>query len=113
MSPGIALKTGLQPTALPQLNWVAGTVHQILAQPGEQFYVFAIRDASNKTVIVRIADPHTGAAVTGVTAENPLYDLLKMAYAGKLAVEVGYRDFGPDPQSGINKLCIDRVSLNQ
>ena len=113
MSPAIALKTALQPQALPQLTWVAGTVHQILVQPGEQFYVFAVRDASNKTVLVRIADPHTGAPITGVTTGNPIYDLLKTAYTGKLSVEIGYRDFGPDPQSGINKLCIDRVSLSQ
>jgi hypothetical protein len=29
----------------------------------------------------------------------------------KLTVEVRYRDFGLDPQRGINNLCIDRVTL--
>jgi hypothetical protein len=48
-----------------------------------------------------------------VTSNNPVFDLLKEAYFRKLNVEVGYRDFGPDPQSGINKLCVDRVSLVQ
>ncbi len=113
MSPALALKTAMQPAALPQLTWVAGTVHQILIQPREQFYVFTVRDASNKTVIVRIADPYTGAPIASLTADNPIYDLMKTAYAEKLSIEVGYRDFGPDPQSGINKLCIDRVSLKQ
>ena len=111
MTPKLA--TAMQPAALPALSWVAGTVHQILVQPGERFYVFGIRDASNATFFLRIADAHTGASLHGVTADNLAYDLLKEAYMRNLNVEVGYRDFGPDPQSGINKLCIDRVSLVQ
>ncbi len=111
MSPKLA--TAMQPASLPALVWATGTVHQILVQPGEQFYVFALRDTAGKTVFLRIADPHTGAPLNSVTADNPIYDLLQEAYFRKLNVEVGYRDFGPDPQSGINKLCIDRVSLTQ
>jgi hypothetical protein len=38
---------------------------------------------------------------------------MKEAYFRKLSVQVAYRDFGPDPQAGINKLCIDRVILTQ
>jgi hypothetical protein len=94
------------------LVWATGTVHQILVQPGENFYVFAIKQAA-ATVILRIADAHSGAPIAGVSSVNLIYDLLKEAYFRKLNVEVGYRDFGPDPQSGINKLCIDRVSLAQ
>ncbi|HET6933393.1 MAG TPA: hypothetical protein VFI72_01055 [Candidatus Angelobacter sp.] len=103
--------TIMQPLAMPPLVWIAGTVHQILAQPGEKFFVFSVRD-SKQTVILRIADPHTGAPIP-VTSDNPIYDLMKEAYFRKVNVEVGYRDFGPDPQAGINKLCIDRVSLVQ
>jgi hypothetical protein len=38
---------------------------------------------------------------------------MKEAYFRNLQVQVGYRDFGPDPQAGINKLVIDRVLLTQ
>jgi len=107
------LATAMHPAPLPALTWVDGTVHQILVQPGERFYVFAIRDASNVTFFLRIADAHTGAPLHNVTADNLAYDLLKEAYMRNLNVEVGYRDFGPDPQAGINNLCIDRVSLFQ
>jgi hypothetical protein len=48
-----------------------------------------------------------------VTSDNLVYDVLKEAYFRKLSVQVAYRDFGPDPQAGINKLCIDRVILTQ
>jgi hypothetical protein len=62
---------------------------------------------------LRIGDAHTGAPLIGVDAGNLIFDLMKEAYFRKLNVEVGYRDFGPDPQAGINNLCIDRVSLAQ
>ena len=109
----IKLGTIMQPASLPPLVWATGKVHQILVQPGERFYVFALRQSSGKTVILRIADAHTGTPLAGVTTDNLVYDLMKEAYFRQLKVEVGYRDFGPDPQSGINKLCIDRVSLTQ
>ncbi|HXJ92135.1 MAG TPA: hypothetical protein VMT20_04555 [Terriglobia bacterium] len=102
----------VKPLQQPPLVWAAGTVHQILVQPGEYFYIFALKSATD-TVFLRIADPHTGAPIAGVTSDNPVFDLLKVAYLQKLTVQVGYRDFGPDPQAGINKLCIDRVSLTQ
>lgn len=107
------LGTIMQPVNLPPLLWATGTVHQILVQPGERFYVFALREANGTTVFLRIADPHTGNPLNGVTSDHLVYDLMKEAYFRQLTVEVGYRDFGPDPQSGINKLCIDRVSLTQ
>jgi hypothetical protein len=64
-------------------------------------------------VFVRIANPHTGAPISSVTADNLLYDVMKDAYFRKLNVQVGYRDFGPDPQSGIDNNVIDRVILTQ
>ncbi len=111
MSPKLAI--AMQPVSLPALIWATGTIHQILVQPGEKFYVFALRESNGTTVILRIADAHTGMPMSGVTSDNPVYDLMKEAYFRNLTVEVGYRDFGPDPQAGINKLCIDRVSLVQ
>jgi len=102
----------VKPLQLPPLLWATGTVHEILVQPGEQFYIFGLRSAT-ATVFLRIADPHTGAPFAGVTSDNLVFDLLKQAYLQKLPVQVGYRDFGPDPQAGINKLCIDRVILTQ
>lgn len=111
MSPKPAID--MQPKALPALLWAAGTVHEILMQPGEQFYLFSVRKMDNSTIFVRIADPHTGAPIANVTSDNLLYDMMKAAYFQKLNVQVGYRDFGPDPQAGINKLVIDRVILTQ
>ncbi len=109
----VKLDTIMKPVSLPPLVWATGTVHQVLVQPGEWFYVFALRKSNGTTVILRIADAHTGAPLAGVTTDNLVYDLMKEAYFRQLTVAVGYRDFGPDPQSGINKLCIDRVSLTQ
>lgn len=110
---GLRLAANATPAALPALQWATGSLHEILVQPGESFSIFSLRKTDNTTVILRIADPHTGATLTPVTAENLIYDLMKQAYFGKLQVEVGYRDFGPDPQAGINKLVIDRVILTQ
>lgn len=98
---------------LPALQWAVGTVHEILVQPGEKFYIFTVRQADNTTVILRVADPHTGASLHGVNAENLVYDTMKEAYFRNLQVQVGYRDFGPDPQAGIENLTIDRVILTQ
>lgn len=111
MSPSVA--TAMQPMSLPPLVWATGTLHQILVQPGEKFFVFGLRQANSQTVILRIGDAHTGHPLANVTSDNPIFDLMQEAYFRKLSVEVGYRDFGPDPQSGINNLCIDRVSLTQ
>jgi len=107
----IAASIDMKPLALPPLKWVIGKVHQILVQPKEKFYVFAIQPDNGSGVILRIADAHTGSPISSVTADNLVYDLMKEAYFRKINVQVGYRDFGPDPQAGINKLCIDRVSL--
>ena len=108
----VAAALAVKLAAPPNLQWATGTLTQILVQPAENFYLFAVRDA-NQTFFLRIGDSHTGAPITGVTADNPVFDLLKEAYLRKLTVEVGYRDFGLDAQSGIHNLCIDRVSLNQ
>jgi len=98
---------------LPAVQWAVGTVHEILVQPGEKFYIFSVRQANNTTLFLRIADAHTGAPLRGVDAENLVYDTMKEAYFRNLQVQVGYRDFGPDPQAGIDNLAIDRVILTQ
>jgi hypothetical protein len=103
--------TNVKPLTQSSLQWVDGTVTQILVQPGEQYYVFRVTPAKGSAVFLRIADAHTGASMSSVDAGNLIYDLMKEAYLRKLNIEVGYRDFGYDPQSGINNLVIDRVSL--
>jgi len=115
MSPTVSPKItiDMKPAALPALAWAVGTVHEVLMQPGEQFYLFSIKQANGTTLFVRIGDAHTGAPIASVTAGNLVYDVMKEAYFRKLNVQVAYRDFGPDPQSGINNLCIDRVILTQ
>jgi hypothetical protein len=110
---GLRLAANAVTAALPVLQWATGQLHEILVQPGESFYIFSLRKTDNTNVILRIADPHTGAPLTPVAAGNLIFDLMKEAYFRKLQVEVGYRDFGPDPQAGINKLVIDRVILTQ
>lgn len=110
---GLRLAANATMTALPPLQWAIGMLHEILVQPGESFYIFSLRKGDNANVILRIADPHTGAPLNPVAAGNLIFDLMKEAYFRKLNVEVGYRDFGPDPQAGINKLVIDRVILMQ
>lgn len=111
MTPKLALD--IRSLALPALAWVSGTVHEILVQPGEAFYVYAVQPAKGATTIVRIADPHTGAALSNVTSDHLIHDTMKEAYFRKLDVQVAYRDFGPDPQAGIPRLVIDRVILTQ
>lgn len=109
--PSVSLKSlQVKPAQLPNLTWATGTVNQILVQPGENFYIFALKTTTN-TILLRLADSTTGAPMSNVTTNNPIFNLMTEAYMRKLNVEVGYRDFGPDPQSGINKLCIDRISL--
>jgi len=103
----------VNPAPLPALQWATGTVHEILAQPGEQFYIFSVRQANGSTMILRIADPHAGTPLTGLSADNLTYDMMKEAYFRNLNVQVAYRDFGADPQAGIEKLVIDRVILTQ
>jgi hypothetical protein len=98
---------------VPGLAWVSGTVYEVLVQPGEAFYVFAVQPAKGPAVLVRIGDAHTGANLPSVTSDNLVYDTMKEAFFRKLTVQVAYRDFGPDPQAGINKLVIDRVILTQ
>lgn len=114
VTPTIGLRLAANQTVTPPaLQWATGILHEMLVQPGECFYIFSLRKTDNTSVILRIAEPHTGAPLTNVTVTNVVYDMMKAAYFGKLQVEVGYRDFGPDPQAGINKLVIDRVILNQ
>jgi hypothetical protein len=102
----------MPPATPPSLEWVAGTVRQILVQPGEKFYVVAVRQAEGDTLFLRIGNAYTGMPLSGVTAENLVFDLLKEAYFRNLSVEVAYRNFGHDAQSGIDNLVIDRVSLS-
>lgn len=99
-----------QPTAIPNLTWVAGKIEQILLQDKERFYVVAINDGS-KTVMARFGDPYTGQSFI-LTADNPMYALIQQAYFHNQSVEIGVRDFGFDHQAGIEKIIIDRVSVH-
>jgi hypothetical protein len=103
----------MKPMAMPALAWAHGKIFEMLVQPGEKFYIFGVKPATGAPVFLRIADAHSGSPLSDVTAGNLVYDMMKEAYFRKLSVQVAYRDFGPDPQAGINKLCIDRVILTQ
>ena len=110
---GLRLAANMTTATQPPLQWATGLLHEMLVQPGENFYIFSLRTANNATMFLRIADAHTGAPMPAVTTGNLVYDTMKEAYFRNRPVEVGYRDFGPDPQAGISKLVIDRVILNQ
>ena len=98
-----------QQAKLPDLVWVTGKIHQILLQDKERFYIVTIDDGK-KTTMLRFGDPYTGQNEK-LSAENPMYSLIEKAFFENLAVEVGYRDFGFDPQAGIERIIIDRVSV--
>ena len=93
----------------PKLEWLNGRINQILIQDKEQFYVIGITDGS-QSHSVRFGDPHTGQPVQ-VTADNPAYALLLEAFFRNQQLQIGVRNFGYDPQSGIDKIVIDRVSI--
>jgi len=98
-----------QPNKIPDLAWVTGKVHQILLQDKERFYVVSIDDGK-KTTIVRFGDPYSGVS-DKLSADNPMYSLIEKAFFENLDVEVAFRDFGFDPQAGIERIIIDRVSV--
>jgi len=41
-----------------------------------------------------------------------MYSLLEKAFFQKESVYMGIRDFGFDPQAGIERIILDRVSVN-
>ena len=98
------------PVPIPNLTWVNGKIEQILLQNKERFFGVSVNDGA-KTVFARFGDPYTGKSEV-LTADNPMYALLQQAYFHKENVELGVRDFGFDPQSGIEKIVIDRVSVH-
>ena len=101
-----------QPTTkIPPLTWVTGKIDQILLQDKEHFYVVTVNDGK-KTVICMFGDPYTGKTDV-LTTDNPMYALLQQAYFQNQTVELGVRDFGFDNQAGIEKIIIDRVSVQQ
>lgn len=51
---------------------------------------------------------HTDLPLAGIASDNPRYTLMKEPC--KLDLEIGYRYLGPHPESGTDKLAIDRVS---
>ena len=93
----------------PPLEWTQGNVVQLLSQPVERFYVATIA-AQGGNMPVRLCHPYTGAA-RRIDTDDTLYDLLGTALLEERRLEVGDRDFGPDPPSGIHKRCVDRISL--
>lgn len=98
------------PATIPNLTWVSGKIQQILLQNKERFFVVTVNDGT-RTVSTRFGDPYTGRSET-LSADNPMYALLQEAYFRKENVELGVRDFGFDPQSGTEKIIIDRVSVH-
>jgi len=93
----------------PPLTWISGTIQQILVQEKENFYVLTVNDGKT-TYNPRFGDPYTGKCGP-ISADDPMFSLAVKAFFDKQSVYLGVRDFGHDPQAGIEKLIIDRVSL--
>jgi hypothetical protein len=104
------VKTPAAPQAPPPLLWVNGQITEILLQPKEKFYVVAVKDAT-KTVMVRFGDPYTGTSDV-LSGCDATYQLVQQAFFNKQSVQVGFRDWGYDPQAGIERMIIDRVIVN-
>lgn len=98
-----------QPMTTPALTWVTGKIQQILLQDKERFYVVSVNDGK-KVVSARFGDPYTGKSEP-LSACDPMFSLIEKAFFAKEDVSLGVRDFGHDPQSGIDKIIIDRVSV--
>jgi len=98
-----------KPAAPPPLTWITGKIEQILLQDKEHFYVVTVNDGK-KTVIARFGDPYTGKSDI-LTTGDPMYSLIEKAFFANYNVELGVRDFGFDPQAGVERIIIDRVSV--
>jgi hypothetical protein len=93
--------------AVPSLTWISGKIQQILLQDKEHFYFVSVNDGTT-THQARFGDPYTGVS-RAITADNPMYSLIQQAYFHNQVVYMGVRDFGYDPQAGIERIIIDRV----
>ena len=96
---------------VPSLTWISGNISQILLQDKEHFYIVAVNDGK-QTHLARFGDPYTGKS-TSIEANNIMYSLIEKAFFHKENISLGVRDFGFDPQSGIERIIIDRVSIYQ
>ena len=101
---------GIESAQAPPFRWVNGNVDSFTFQRFPNFNVVGIK-GDTRTEIVRFCDPKTGTDIN-LTTTDVQYDLLKTAFLTGKSVQVGIYDFGKDPASGINKLCIDRVILH-
>lgn len=90
------------PASAATFEWVTGKVSGFTSQLPN--YTVAIVGGKS----VRFCDPSTGAPYDP-TAGNVRYDLLSLALQTQKSIQVGVQNFGLDPATGSNKLCIDRV----
>jgi hypothetical protein len=80
-----------------------------LLQGKERFYLVGVNDGKT-TQFARFGDPYTGKSDV-LSADDPMYSLIEKAFFENEEVELGVRDFGFDPQAGIERVIIDRVSV--
>lgn len=100
-----------QPAAIPNLKWIGGRITQILLQDKEHFYVVGVHDGQ-QTFFARFGDPYTGKS-SALSADNSTYSLIEKAFFENQSIALGVRDFGFDPQAGIERIIIDRVSVSR
>jgi hypothetical protein len=98
-------QAGTAQKAKRELIWLEGKVLSITAQP-------PIVSANVGGKSVRFCHPVAGRDIL-IDADYVQYDLLRSALLAGKSVKVGVYDFGYDPPSGMAKLCIDRVFLQE
>jgi hypothetical protein len=89
-----------------ELIWVAGKVASITVQQPTTVWA----NVGGKSV--RLCHPVDGRDIQ-INATYMHYDILRSALLAGKKVQVGVYDLGFDPQSGMAKLCVDRILLEQ
>jgi hypothetical protein len=97
---------GTAQKAKRELIWVEGKIMSITAQQPTTVWA----NVGGKSV--RLCHPTDGRDIL-INANYIHYDMLRSALMAGKSVKVGVYDLGYDPQSGIAKLCVDRILLQE
>lgn len=94
---------------IPNLTWLSGEVLAILFLDKERVYAASIDDGRT-THLVTFADPRTGKR-EALSADDPRFAVVERAFVSEQSVELGVRDFGLDPATGVRRIVIDRAAI--
>ncbi len=94
---------------IPNLTWLRGEVLAILFLDKERVYAATIDDGRT-THLVTLGNPRTGER-DALSADDPRYAVVEQAFVAEQSVELGVRDFGFDPVTGMRRFVIDRACI--